>query len=312
MKNINGKDRLYNCKFGVFTHYIGAFYFNLEPNHGKEWNAMIENIDVKKLAYDISRTGAGYYFITLMQRCRYMLTPNATFDKIAKTKSGEACPTRDIIPELADELAKYNIDLYLYFTGDGPFKDFWIGRRFGLTRHGKNVIKDKFVMRWASVLEEYSVRYGDKVKGWWIDGCYRKLGYTDAQLQLLADAARKGNPDAIVAMNNGLNPTLVKQHPDEDFTAGEFEDFRYVPDKRFFDGAQAHILAPLGVSPDPDKPGQAWCRPGVKYDAQYMTDYIKRCNDAGAVVTVDVFFGKDCSFDEEQIQLLHTVRENLG
>lgn len=309
---MNGKDRLYNAKFGVFTHYIGAFYFNLEPDHGEEWCRMIENVDVKKLAENISRTGAGYYFITVMQRCRYMLAPNSTFDSIAKTKPGEACPRRDIIPELADELKKYNIDLYLYFTGDGPFKDKKIGRRFGLTRHGMHVIRTRYVRKWASVLEEYSVRYGDKVKGWWIDGCYRKLGFRDKHLDMFVNAAKKGNPDAIVAMNNGLNPVLVKQHPLEDFTAGEFEDFKYIPDRRFFDGAQAHILAPLGVSPVPASPGRAWCQPGVKYDAGYMTDYIKRCNEAGAVVTVDIYLDKNWDFDENQIELLHTVRENLS
>ena len=309
---MDGKDRLYNSKFGVFNHYLGATFFGLKGGYGKEWCELIEKADVKKLAENISRTGAGYYFITVMQRGRYMLMPNATYDSIAKTKPGEACATRDIIPELAEELKKYNIDLYLYFTGDGPFKEWKIGRRFGLTKHRKNAIKTKYVRKWASVLEEYAVRYGDLVKGWWIDGCYRWIGFTDEHLQMFADAVKKGNPDAIVSMNNGLNDVLVKQHPSEDFTAGEYEDFVYVPDKRFFDGAQAHILAPLGVSPEPERPGLAWCSKGVKYDADYMTDYIKRCNDVGAVVTVDIHIDRNFDFDEEQVNLLHKVRENLG
>ena len=29
-----------------------------------------------------------------------------------------------------------------------------------------------FAQRWAEVLREYAVRYGAKVHGWWIDGCY--------------------------------------------------------------------------------------------------------------------------------------------
>jgi hypothetical protein len=33
-------------------------------------------------------------------------------------------------------------------------------------------VTEVFVQKWASVLEEYTVRYGDKVSGWWIDGCY--------------------------------------------------------------------------------------------------------------------------------------------
>jgi hypothetical protein len=43
-----------------------------------------------------------------------------------------------------------------------------------------------------------------------------------------------------------------------------------------------------------------------------MTDYIKRCNDAGAVVTLDIHIDRNFDFDEEQVALLHKVRENLG
>ena len=312
MFSTKGKDRLYEAKFGVFNHYLGATHVGLQGGRGEEWNALIEKADIKSLAESIAKTSAGYYFITIMQRGRYMLAPNAAFDQIAGTKPGEACPKRDIIPELAEELKKRGIDLYLYYTGDGPFKDEQIGPKFGLTHHAKDVITNSYVQKWASVLEEYSLRYGSDVKGWWIDGCYRKLGFTDEQLELYVKAAKKGNPDAVVSMNNGLNSTLVKQHPSEDFTAGDFEDFVYVPDRRFFDGAQAHILAPLGVSHDPEKPGLAWCMPGVKYDAEYMTDYIKRCNNAGCVVTLDIYIDKNFNLDNKQTELLHKVRKNIG
>ena len=30
-------------------------------------------------------------------------------------------------------------------------------------------IPELFAQRWGSVLQEYAVRYGDKVKGWWVD-----------------------------------------------------------------------------------------------------------------------------------------------
>lgn len=309
---VSAKDKFLKRKFGVFNHYLGAAHCGLEGNHGAKWCELIENIDIKKLAGNIAKTGAGYYFITVMQRGRYMLMPNKTFDAIAGTNPGEACAKRDIIPELYKELKKYDIDLFLYFTGDGPFKDAELGPAFGLTHHADNVITDSYVQKWASVLEEYSVRYGEMVKGWWIDGCYRRLGFTDEQLELFVKAAKKGNPNALVSMNNGLNETLVKQHPSEDFTAGEFEDFIYIPDKRFFNGAQAHILAPLGVTPIPGKLGLAWCAKGVKYDADYMTEYIRKCNEAGCVVTIDIYADKHFNFDEEQVLLLSKVRENLG
>ena len=76
-----------------------------------------------------------------------------------------------------------------------------------------------FVEKWASVLEEYAVRYGENVKGWWIDGCYAGfLKYNDDLLALYANAIWKGNPKALVAMNNGVRPYFAKHYSGDDFT----------------------------------------------------------------------------------------------
>ena len=37
----------------------------------------------------------------------------------------------------------------------------------------------EFFEKFSKVLEEYAVRYGDKVKGWWIDSCYDYFNVTD-------------------------------------------------------------------------------------------------------------------------------------
>ena len=58
-----------------------------------------------------------------------------------------------------------------------------------------------FVQRWARVLEEYTVRYGDKVSGWWVDGCYQTYygsgDASDNKLHPYYLAFKKGNPQAI-------------------------------------------------------------------------------------------------------------------
>ena len=70
-----------------------------------------------------------------------------------------------------------------------------------------------FAQRWSSVLEEYAVRYGSKVSGWWIDGCYgNAFNYTDAKLQYYSNAIKAGNPHAIVAFNSdGLPVTPTRK-----------------------------------------------------------------------------------------------------
>ena len=304
-----GTDRMYERKWGVFNHYLCD---------GKcDWNERVNGIDVELIAKQLHEVGAKYYSITTMQCTPYMIAPNATFDKIAGSKPGEWCATRDVIMELADELEKYDIDLYLYFTGDGPSRkderydavnvNFWGDEYYNAD---KKVHYD-FVSKWASVLEEYAVRYGSKVKGWWIDGCYKDvLGYTDELLELYSKAAKKGNPDAIVAMNGGSRPDFHKNYIGEDFTCGEFIDFVEVPESRYVEGAQAHRLAPLGGNPWGNL-WPTWCVKGLKHTKEYMLDYVRAANEAGAVVSIVFFVDKDGRFDFDQMYLLKYLSENL-
>ena len=301
---MNGQDRLYSKKWGVFTHYLYATPSAPNRISGEtDWNKRVDSVDVEKIARTLHEVGAGYYFITVMQGRKYMLGPNAAFDRIGGTKPGEACSNRDLIMELALALEKYDIDLYLYFTGDGPYKDEEVGRRFGFTAPRKNISME-FVQNWAEVLKEYAVRYGSHVKGWWIDGCYgEQFGYTQELLQLYHDAIKAGNPDAVSAFNNGVKPTLEKWFHGEEFTAGEYIDFTVLPESRFIDGAQAHTLIPLGVDPTGNLWG-GWCETGMRRSAEHIIDYVKKFNAAGGVVTLDVKIWGDGSFDPEQVAFL--------
>lgn len=295
-------DKLYNKKWGVFNHYLC---------HSDKWSETVENLNVNNIANMLSEVNAGYYFITLMQGRKYMAAPNAAFDRIADCKPGEACSKRDLPLDLYNAISPLGVDLYLYFTGDGPYKDEREGRKFGFIEPRGDGVTMPFVEKWASVLEEYAVRYGDKVNGWWIDGCYKDyFHYTEEMLQLYVNACKKGNPNAIVSLNDGVKAELVKDYSIEDFTCGEFNDFTYIPESRFVDGAQAHILAPLGMSPD-GSPWGGWCKTGCKRDKEYMLDYVKKVNDAGGVVTIDIIIYPDGTYDPEQIEVLKYIGKNI-
>ena len=123
-------------RFGVFNHFLYSAPSSrpdtLAAQPTPDWNACVEHFDVEDMARRLHAVGAGYYWITIMQGRKYMLAPNAAFDAIAGTKPGEACAHRDLIADLAEALARYDIDLFLYFTGDGPYLDVEIGKKFGL------------------------------------------------------------------------------------------------------------------------------------------------------------------------------------
>ncbi len=298
-------DRMLEKKFGIFNHFLYG-----DPGEGGEvglvdydWNARVAELDVQYIADQLHKMGAGYYVITLMQGKKYMIAPNATFDAIAGTKPGEACAQRDLVLDLYDALQPYGIDLYLYFTADGPYQDPQAGPKFGFVPPRKDV-SDEFIAKWAAVLEEYAVRYGDKVKGWWIDGCFDHMGYTPEKLTPYYDAIKKGNPAAITTFNNGVKEDGAKKwYTHEEIVAGEFNEFEWMPTERFVDGAQVHILAPLGFSAS-GKPWERWCRPGCSYTHEQMRDYIRRFNAAGGAVTVDIRINRDGTFDPAQVAVM--------
>ena len=308
----HAQDVFLSKRFGVFNHYL---YGNpsdgakeLSARRPLDWNTCVDSVDVRDLARRVHETGAGYYFLTLMQGSRYLLGPNAAYDSIAGTRPGEACSRRDLVGELIDELAVYGIDLYLYYTGDGPHVDQEIGGRFGYV-DPRGQVPGEFVERWAAVLREYAVRYGGAVKGWWIDGCYAEgFGYTPELLTPYYEACKAGNPDCLVAMNDGIKPRLKKYYPREEFVCGEENDFELIPPSRFIDGAQAHLLAPLGIS---ENEYTRWRKPGSRRTKEYMLDYVRRANQAGMPVSIDVFVGHDGSWDAEQFETLRYIGENL-
>lgn len=307
------QDRFYSKKWGVFNHFLYVIQNN--PNHpnsyGKEtdWDTLVHEFDTETLAKNLHEIGAGYYVITVMQGTKYMLAPNSAFDKIAGTKPGEACSTRDLIEDLYQSLSKYDIDLFLYFTGDGPYKNIEEGKKFGFIEPRDVGVTRPFVEKWASVLEEYAVRYGDKIKGWWIDGCYKDwFKYTDELLEIYYKACKKGNPSALVSLNPGLKEKIEIGFSFEDFLCGEQNDFTAIPEQRFYGTAQAHILAPLGTG---GNVLGCWGSFGAKRDAEYLTEYIKKVNQAGGVLTIDIGVYRDGKFDDTQIEVLKAVGRNL-
>lgn len=294
-------NRLLSDTFGVFNHFL----------YGDEnWVKTTDSLDIKAYAARIAATGATHFGITLMQGTKYMLSPNKTYDEIAGTKPGEACAIRDVPLELGEELAKYGVDLYLYYTGDGPHKDPVIGGRFGMVEADRTATP-AFVANWSAVLKEYAVRYGSLVKGWWIDGCYDFFKYNEELMAPYWDACHAGNPDCLVAMNCGvLSGQPQKRYSKDEYTSGEYNDFVVIPESGIIDGAFAHMLAPLGIAPNGDN-NCSWKCPGLKRDGEYMYNYIKKLHEVGCALTIDIMVYPDGTFDPAQAEMLAKLSERL-
>jgi hypothetical protein len=246
----------------------------------------------------MAEAGAGYVIFTMMQVTRFMIAPNATYDRITGYKPGEACATRDLVEDLYGSLSRRKIPLMLYWTGDGPRADEKAAPAFGW----KEPVTTEFVRKWASVVEEYGKRYGDKVVGYWVDGSYRFIGYDDEKLGIMARALKAGNPRRIIALNPGVEAQVSAYSRHEDYTCGEQNWFFDMPSQRFIGGEQWHILSYMGSN---------WGQPGSQYSKRELAEYVFDVNQRGGVVSIDVLLFRDGSLDRSQVEVLKAVRHEL-
>ena len=305
-------DWFLKARYGLFVHYLNELQNNPSSLHSlgqsSSWSSCVRAFDVQRFAEAVHQSGAGYVIFTTHQRTRFLIAPNSAFNAVTGYAPGEACASRDLIADLALALARYDIPLMLYWTGNGPSADAQANARMGW----KTPIDDSWLEKWCVVAEEYGQRYGEQVAGYWVDGCYQKHGglhYQDAQLERLVRALKTGNPKRIVALNPGVELSAYSRH--EDFTAGEQNDFSLYPESRWLNGEQWHVLSFLGYPRSDNYLSAGWGEPGVRYPAPELANYIYDVNAAGGVVSIDVMLYRDGSLDRSQLETLHRIRPLL-
>ena len=296
--------------YGVFVHYLEDLQNHSDTIHslGRQtsWDVCVKEFDVERFADAMDEAQAGYVIFTMHQRTRFLIAPNSTFDRLTGYRPGEACATRDLVEDLYKALSKRKIPLMLYWTGDGPREDALAAKALG---GFSNPISTEYVRNWATVVREYGERYGDKVVGWWVDGCYSFIGYNEDKLSILAEALKAGNTNRIIALNPGVQDKVRFYSIHDDYTCGEQNTFLDMPASRWVNGVQWHILSFLGCGSG--NIGAAWAMPGVKYEKSELIDYVADVNQLGGVVSMDVLLYRDGSLDRSQLELLKALRPGI-
>lgn len=295
-------DWFHDAKYGLFAHYL---YTSKDD---------FASFNVPAFAAAVNETGAKYFFLTLGQNTGYFCSPNAVYENFIGVPAGTYCSSRDIPMEAADALAEYGIKLMLYLPSQGPSaagddipRSLGAAERYDETNW---YINKTCANRWAEVIREWAVRYGNKVAGWWFDGFYEVTGYrgemADYAGGLYKAACRAGNAKSIIAFNQGvMNGNIQPAAAGCDYTAGEEDNFEFYPTSRFcygrFDtGAQWHILSYLG---------SWWGSSDLKYESGYMPAYVSKASNAGGVVSMDIHINADGSFPKVQTDELLLVRK---
>jgi len=287
-----------DAKYGVFAHYLGG---------GPEWNETVDSFQVDAFAAQMKAAGAGYVMFTLGQNSGYYCSPNATYDRLVGVEPGTRCSKRDLPMEVADALAKHGIRLILYLPSRAPQKDKDAMTKLGDPGQNKPA-PQAFTANWSAIIEEWSTRYGSKVSGWWFDGAYSRDGWKDLSKPYnwttWAAACRAGNPDSILAFNSGVKTAFMALTPEEDYAAGEQNEWTVTPETHPAPpGVQWQVLSFLG---------KRWGKAtGPHQPDEYMIDYIRRVNDLGGAVTMDVHISDDGTVYGPHQQQLEAIAKAL-
>jgi len=316
-----------DCGWGVFTHYLTS-----PKTSADDWNRQVDGFDVKALAAQIAATGARYYFITVGQGSGHYCAPNATYDRYVGATPSK-CSQRDLVSDLYDALQAHGIALMAYVPADGSNADSVACAGLKLATHWSDPGLEvdwsgmgpswgrfrlpEFQRIWEEVCRDWSLRWGKKVRGWWVDGCYAPVyRYPEAEapnLRTFAAALRAGNPDAIVAFNTGVKVPVVSATPHEDYTAGELTGDLPVggfgfgdnpawcnngPIKPFVGSARFHVLNFLGPW---------WCASPPRFPTELVVGYTKYITQHGGVVTWDVPISPEGLIPEPFLEQLRAI-----
>ncbi|MDB6093624.1 MAG: hypothetical protein JWM32_1186 [Verrucomicrobia bacterium] len=285
-------DWLMRAGWGLFGCYLADTASNLKPTDlpVDEWNRRVDAFDVDALAQQLAEFGVPYFVLTVGQNSGFYLSPNQAYDDIVGIRPSK-CSRRDLVADLARALSARGIRLMAYLPGGAPASDPVAKARLEgraderLTELQRN---------WEAVAREWSLRWGKAVSGWWIDGPYNAPAYQHADApnyRSFAEALKAGNPDSIVAFNNGLRTPLYSMTEYEDYTPGEIErDLTVAPGavadwsrlanyERWLNGAQLHVLTIMG---------DWWGKGPVRFPDELTIGYTKFINRRGGAVTWDV------------------------
>lgn len=291
-------------KFGIMAHYLAAPAGDTmtEDIGVKKWNDRVNSFNIKKLTEQLQKVGVDYVIFTIGQNSGYYCSPNLTYERLSGCIPGK-CSQRDLIMELSEELSKKGIDLIAYLPSGAPNCDKvamenlewkW-GYENKIGEFSGDIRKDRlisFQRKWESVIKEWSIRWGEKIKGWWIDGCYfseQMYQFSDEpNFQSFANALRSGNSNAVVTFNTGTNTPFLIETEECDYTAGEVStklpvDMKclYVDSERN-DNLQTkklHILSYLGEN---------WGQGNPRFSLDLAAAYTKYVNEKCGIITWDV------------------------
>lgn len=265
-------------KWGLMVHWIAPGPAPAEGEWISDLNTAINNFQAEKFLSQFEASGAEYLMFTIGQNTSKYCSPNKIMDQYAGKGH---CSDRDLALELAVGVKKLGKKFIPYLPAevDAPVD---LHVPFAWNSGGD---QSEFEKRYTEFVKEYSVKFGKNYDGWWFDGCYSWAAFPNNKRHwpLWINAARAGNPDAVVAFNDGsFYLGITRPVTDyQDYLSGECWEIKdgklvsgskgwlYQPISRFLPNTQCqfHVQVPIDCN-------KSWVNqtPGLMPSPSYTDD----------------------------------------
>lgn len=295
--------------YGIMVHYLKPV---IVPDGGAmEWNDAVNSFDVEKFANLVNEAGVGFVMFTLGQNSGYYCSPNATFDSIVGVEPGVLCSSRDLPLDLIAALEKHHIPLILYLPSNPPVGNKMVCEKFKYPFKNDSATSQYNQPILENMIREWSLRYGDGVKGWWFDGLYSWNAIRSTRMDMSYKhnisthtlAAKAGNKQGIVTYNYGFGDIQVNT-PYCDYSSGEKRTIDEFPSGRWVeDGVQWFLFTYLG---------EKWGGKGQQFETDKLTAMAEKIVKSEGVLCLEVVADATGEILPHHLEQIKAVGKKLG
>ncbi|CAA6678216.1 MULTISPECIES: hypothetical protein [unclassified Lentimonas] len=201
--------------WGVRILHPTAYDKSMTPE--AEVNA--ENFDVDVFMEQIDQLTTINHVVINIGRGHQASWYASPYPEMAAIMGDDLFPERDLFAELLDALKARDLKVLVYFSVTGMDRGYLSKEQLATWKaylESEGLSHNEGV---AQIMEYYSMKFGDKIDGWWVDRVNGRL-FDEEDHRLFATALRSGNPNAVIAMHRKTGYPIVQGTAYCDFTAG--------------------------------------------------------------------------------------------
>ncbi len=296
------------AKYGLMFTWTAATY----PRSGekKSYADSVRDFNVNAFADMVAGTGAGFVVFATSWSEYYFPGPIDAIERIMPGRTTK----RDLIGELADALNARGIKFMIYYHAGRAEKGWWTRDEM------QKMDKKAYFNEWESAIREISLRYGDRLAGYWFDDGLTFYYPMRAPWEAMTKAAKAGSAERVVGYNSWILP---KATDFQDFACGEgdFSD-RITDDPElplngdgiFVAGPQKGLQATMTTTNEGNDWGHVAANtaiPAPKLSAPQMIAYIQKANARRNVPVINLEVYQDGSASPQALEEFKAINEAM-